>query len=264
MLESLGARKRPWLAWLRPQRAGPSDRKLHLFVAGCCRRIWPLFGDDRSRRAVEVVERYADALADGAELRAAQKGAQAALAAAEALTRAPEGADEGALYAAVFAKPKLAQARMAVLATMPGEWGSAAQEGVEAAAAQLASDALFWELSREMTDALSSYSQAEARRHQEREAQCALLRDIFGPLPFRSPATVAPAVLAYHGGAARRLAESIYAARRFEDLPVLADLLEEAGCTDAALLGHLRGPGPHALGAAPGSIPCWRNREAPQ
>jgi hypothetical protein len=36
--------------------------------------------------------------------------------------------------------------------------------------------------------------------------------------------------------------------RRFEDLPVLADLLEEAGCTDAALLGHLRGPGPHILG----------------
>jgi hypothetical protein len=30
----------------------------------------------------------------------------------------------------------------------------------------------------------------------------------------------------------------------------LADLLEEAGLTDAELLGHLRGPGPHALG-------CW-------
>jgi hypothetical protein len=28
----------------------------------------------------------------------------------------------------------------------------------------------------------------------------------------------------------------------------LADALEEAGCTDANLLGHLRGPGPHALG----------------
>ena len=27
-----------------------------------------------------------------------------------------------------------------------------------------------------------------------------------------------------------------------------ADLLEEAGATDAALLAHLRGPGPHALG----------------
>jgi hypothetical protein len=45
-----------------------------------------------------------------------------------------------------------------------------------------------------------------------------------------------------------RLAESLYEGRRFEDLPALADLLEEAGCTDADLLGHLRGPGPHALG----------------
>jgi hypothetical protein len=31
---------------------------------------------------------------------------------------------------------------------------------------------------------------------------------------------------------------------------VLADALEEAGCDDADLLGHLRGPGPHAHG-------CW-------
>jgi hypothetical protein len=29
-------------------------------------------------------------------------------------------------------------------------------------------------------------------------------------------------------------------------LTVLADALEDAGCSDAELLGHLRGPGPHA------------------
>jgi predicted DNA-binding WGR domain protein len=33
-------------------------------------------------------------------------------------------------------------------------------------------------------------------------------------------------------------------------LAVLADALEEAGCTDAGLLEHLRGPGPHVRG-------CW-------
>jgi putative intracellular protease/amidase len=37
---------------------------------------------------------------------------------------------------------------------------------------------------------------------------------------------------------------TVHAARRFEDLPVLADLLEEVGCCDAELLVHLRGPGP--------------------
>jgi hypothetical protein len=77
--------------------------------------------------------------------------------------------------------------------------------------------------------------------------QGAWLRCIFGS-PFRPPPVIASAVLAWQDGAARRLAETIYAARRFEDLPVLADLLEEAGSTDAALLGHLRGPGPHCLG----------------
>jgi hypothetical protein len=57
-------------------------------------------------------------------------------------------------------------------------------------------------------------------------------------------------VLAWNGGVACRLADGIYEGRRFGDLPVLADLLDEAGCTDAARLGHLREPGPHALG-------CW-------
>jgi hypothetical protein len=46
------------------------------------------------------------------------------------------------------------------------------------------------------------------------------------------------------------LASAIYDRRQFEVLPVLADALEEAGCGDPELLGHLRGPGPHATG-------CW-------
>jgi hypothetical protein len=33
-------------------------------------------------------------------------------------------------------------------------------------------------------------------------------------------------------------------------LPILADALEEAGCDNADILGHLRGPGPHWRG-------CW-------
>jgi len=33
-------------------------------------------------------------------------------------------------------------------------------------------------------------------------------------------------------------------------MPILADALEDAGCTDAAILEHCRGPGPHVRG-------CW-------
>ena len=33
-------------------------------------------------------------------------------------------------------------------------------------------------------------------------------------------------------------------------LPILADALEDAGCTDQAILDHCRGAGPHVRG-------CW-------
>jgi hypothetical protein len=46
------------------------------------------------------------------------------------------------------------------------------------------------------------------------------------------------------------LAAGIYADRAFDRLPILADALEEAGCDNADVLSHCRGPGPHARG-------CW-------
>lgn len=36
----------------------------------------------------------------------------------------------------------------------------------------------------------------------------------------------------------------------WDELPVLADALEDSGCTESAVLEHLRGPGPHVDG-------CW-------
>jgi hypothetical protein len=49
---------------------------------------------------------------------------------------------------------------------------------------------------------------------------------------------------------ATTLAQSVYSNRSFEQLPILADALEETGCSDAELLEHLRGSGPHTRG-------CW-------
>jgi hypothetical protein len=85
------------------------------------------------------------------------------------------------------------------------------------------------------------------------EAETAVLERLLDDVD-TAPADVGEAALASwrsaDGGSAVRVAEVIYAERRFEYLPVLADALEEAGCGDAEVLGHLRGPGPHVRG-------CW-------
>jgi hypothetical protein len=73
-----------------------------------------------------------------------------------------------------------------------------------------------------------------------------LLRDIFGPLPFRA-VTVDPRWLT---STAVALARTIYEDRAFDRLPILADALEEAGCDNTDVLSHLRGDGPHVRG-------CW-------
>ena len=50
--------------------------------------------------------------------------------------------------------------------------------------------------------------------------------------------------------APRQVAGAIYADRCFSQLPILADALEDVGCTEVAILEHLRSPGPHVRG-------CW-------
>jgi hypothetical protein len=82
----------------------------------------------------------------------------------------------------------------------------------------------------------------------ERQAQADLLREVLGN-PFR-PVAVEPAWLTWNGGAVPTMAQAILADGRFSDLPILADALEEAGCTVETILSHCRGGGEHVRG-------CW-------
>jgi hypothetical protein len=87
-----------------------------------------------------------------------------------------------------------------------------------------------------------------------RKSQVLALKDIFGN-PFRPVSPIGRAALAWNDGLIMKLALSAYEERALPEdtldlarLAVPADALEEAGVTDALLLEHLRGPGPHVRG----------------
>jgi hypothetical protein len=191
--------------WLR-HRAG--ERKLRLFGCACCRRIWDLLTNERSRIAVEASERYADGLASIEDLQEALFGAR--LAASFVQYRRSESMDHEeqqsfrALHHAAEAASRTAL-------------GVGSEDAVLAVPT-------------------------------EQKAQAALLLDIFGN-PFR-PVPHAGSWRSWNDGTVQKMAQAIYDERRYSDLPILADALEDAGCADAAILAHCRTPGEHVRG-------CW-------
>jgi hypothetical protein len=186
-----------------------SERRLRLFAVACCRRVWTLLEAKWDKRAIEVVEAFADGRATGKELRAAAEAAWSGL-----------------------IEP--------AQATLEGDAAWAA-EAATALAAVVAAEAAWAEGKAGATAALVAGS--------ERQAQAKLLRCIFRN-PFRPAPVIPPAVLAWKGGAVRRLALGIYNRRAFDRLPVLGDALKQAGSDNADILAHCREPGPHVRG-------CW-------
>jgi len=92
----------------------------------------------------------------------------------------------------------------------------------------------------------SDWGSAEEAPASERQAHVSFLRCICGSTPFR-PVTVSPA---WQTANVVALALAIYDERAFDRMPILADALEDAGCSDHEILAHCRGPGPHVRG-------CW-------
>ena len=222
-----------------------SDRKLRLFAVACCRRIWSLLTDERSRKVVEVAEQYADGVVSEQELDVTAEAAAAAAEAASNDWRADQ--DNGsALVVAVGCFAALEAAYNYGRRYLFGSYREFCIKGGAYAAARRAAGRSVHAVYAARTDRKS----AETAESAECAAQCRLLRDIFGSLPFGLLPSLNPAVLAWNGGTVKRLAETVYEERAFDRLPILADALEDAGCTDAAILDHCRSGGPHVRG-------CW-------
>src|SRR5947209_5976328 len=70
-----------WLSGADPDRmlaflsGKVSDRKLRLLLCACCRRVWDQLPDERSQRAVQVAEWYADGQVTEYELAEARTNA---------------------------------------------------------------------------------------------------------------------------------------------------------------------------------------------
>jgi hypothetical protein len=242
-----------------------TDRQVRLYMAACCRLNAADFFDPRIEHALEAAEWCADdpqieaaANAIGMELMEPPRpplppaGPDANL--ARAIWDACQLLDEwweGWRYR--NARQALTHAVYMCLRVRPGELflGSTGNAAEYCARAIDSTDSLQSGVPPEDVERDDGAAVSGVRR-----AIANLLRDVFGN-PFRPAPALDPAWLAWTGGTVRQLAEAAYEARSLPDgmldnarLGVLADALEDAGCADAELLGHLRGPGPHVRG-------CW-------
>jgi hypothetical protein len=222
----------PMLEFLRGR---ASDRKLRLFAVACCRRVWHLVTDERSRQAVEVAEQFAEG---HAKLRALNRAALLACVVPQdpSYAVAPP-------YSAVYA---IEHARRSALSTAANPVNDAIiVTALVAGNAVAAGSCLGWD-----EDHGNWLGKTTRRKTDEQVVQVTLLRDIFGPLHLR-PVTIQPHVLAWNDRLVVRMARSIYEERRWGELPLLGDALLDAGCDNEEMLSHAREQaGVHGRG-------CW-------
>jgi hypothetical protein len=192
-----------------------SERKFYLAGCAAVRLVWEQVTEEACRRCVETAERYADGEVDSNELaRVYRRGDQVSL------KRLPMPGTRRKTTARRYAAM-----RGAVFAARYGGYLAAFSAMERAAEARTSGD-------------LSV-------------RQCNVLRDIFRPFsPIHIDKTVLTPTITL-------LADATYAERDPRHgwldagrLAVLADALEEAGCTSGDLLEHLRQANGHVRG-------CW-------
>ena len=211
----------PWqmMAFLRDM---ASDRKLRLYACACCRHIWHLVEDLPNQQAVEVAERYADGNATDEEKALANDN----VVSADDDGEEPDP-DDNQAWAVYEAQTAVWQCLSLTTLETCKRVPTSAASAVADAAGKHSSELWRSALGKEVAE------------------QAKMLHDIFGNpfvhISFDST-WLTPKVVT--------LAQQIYDGRAFERLPILADSLEVAGCENADILEHCRGPSPHVRG-------CW-------
>jgi hypothetical protein len=190
-----------------------STRRLRLFACAACRMVWSQLADEGLRVPIEMGERLVE-----------------------------ERVPEHVLGAAIN---RYFQARRSPPTDTAARFYAAMQEVMSPGLRM--SDVLH------LLERLWFFSDEPGDTINRRMRQAVL--DVFGN-PFRA-VRPDPALIEWQGGLVRRIAtmaseERTMPAGEMDSgrLRVLSDALEEAGCDNAELLGHLRSPEPHWRG-------CW-------
>jgi hypothetical protein len=244
---------------------GLISRELRLFACGCVRQIAEYIEDDRSRRAVDVAERYADGTTSEEELQAAYHAAELAeesiaqgiktknlAAQADAGEPDPESwklfefddwHPAGRLWNAAHAAMRCADKRM-ISSNLdpelkyPGDWLVATAASIFAYKAGASHDRLMAE---------EAYFLAHGDEYwlYEDDRQADLVRCVFGN-PFRRvvPEMPEPAPRM------REFAQEIYSLRTFDQMPALGRELEAGGFAGTDLAAHCIQSHVHTRG-------CW-------
>jgi hypothetical protein len=242
-------------------------RKLRLWACALCRHpaVWPRLTDPRSRQAVEVAELYADGLATEGELSVgihradmtegwANRATHWVAPLPGSPTRTVVWALTGLMY---FLKDAVRPADAAsLLRDVAGDpWRPVMLPGKRPKCQKCGSE-------RYAPVPISTRNDTMACKgcHGRWEWPA----DAYS-CPWLTPTAVSLAQAAYeqrwiwcpcfYAGQSDERCQRChgFAGKGFLDpaaLLVLSDAMEEAGCSDGALLGHLRGPGPHVRG-------CW-------
>jgi hypothetical protein len=216
----------------------PSERKLRLFAAACCRRNWHLLSDEISRPGVEVVERYADGLAPSHELEEVSRTARSQGRSFQKLCDWRRNTRGPSLQATLLYRES--------------------QQSYLVAYASRIDDYLWmvvmYTTQCKVLDVVGSLPATDQSAHEVWQRLCdadradvaSLLRNIFGN-PFR-PVTFSPS---WRTSTAIAVAKQMYESRDFSAMPILADALQDAGCDNDDILNHCRDPqATHVRG-------CW-------
>lgn len=230
-----------------------SERKLRLFAVACCRRLWPLLTDERSRTAVEVAELNADNQIKNDDLRQASNEAYQAWESATAFSDDPGEPPDKILYGSSLAWRQRPYEDDPVARRYLSPHRGIALFHATYAAFMVTVGAVK-RVVAESQEAVWFSNDLDQRMtvNSEEQIQSGLIRCIFGS-PFRPvttvPAWLTPAVIIH--------AQAAYSNRTLPGgtldhacLAFLVDALEQAGCDNNDMVNHCRQLGEHVRG-------CW-------